>query len=228
MDYQKYVWGVLLFAGFLQGAVDTYEIRSDYTAHTNPRMVKFFDDHADHFGGPNVNSCPMYEYASKLAKTKKYGRILDVGCGTGRRIAKYFSDCITIGYDVERIVEYANQYYPTRIWRVCDDFATPPIEEFDLVVCINLIHHLPDPNKLMHWLAAVKCKKIIISTCDREVFERQRMRIDLGPPMSQYNFREWSFSELENYVKRWFVVEEHFYSKPNFNQVIVCKNEVQI
>jgi SAM-dependent methyltransferase len=129
-----------------------------------------------------------------------------------------------VGYDVPRIVDFANKYYPDKIWRVTD-FKVSPTEEFDLVVCINLIHHLYDPNELMNWLAQIKFKKLVLSTCDREAFEKMRQRIDIGPPMSEYNFREWSYSELENYAKRWFVVEQHFYSEPSFNQVLVCRKK---
>ena len=206
-------------------SADNYCIKDDYTPHSNPAMVKFFDDHSDHFGGDSVNSCAMYAYARQLAQSCGYKRILDVGCGTGRRIAKYFYDFETVGYDVTRIINFANQYYPTRLWRVCD-FQQPVLEEFDLVICINLIHHLHQPNDLMQWLSQIKCKKILLSTCDREEFERMRMRLDLGPPRSEYNFREWSFSELAQYVGRWFKIEQQFYSKPKFNQIIVCTAKV--
>ena len=225
IDRHRVLVGLVLMLGFsgLQAAqVETYCIREDYTPHTDPTMVKFFDDHSEHHS-VNLRKDQMYGSAREIALKNGYTRILDIGCGTGRRIDEYFSDSRfwTVGYDVPRIVDFANKYYPDRIWRVAD-FNVAPQEEFDLVVCINLIHHLWDPNQLMDWLAQIKCKKIIISTCDREAFEKMRQRIDIGPPMSAYNFREWSYAELENYAKRWFKIEQHFYSEPSFNQVLVC------
>lgn len=199
---------------------DKYCIKNDYQAHS--KVYKAFDDLGSHSSGDTNEA--VYLYARKLALNHNYTRILDVGCGTGRQIVVNLNEFDTIGYDVPHIIEFAKKYAPNKCWRICDfnNPVAPPTEEFDLVICHRVLHHLVEPDNLMRWLSQVKCKKIIISTSDRNEFEKIRQRLDFGPPISEFNVREWGFEEFKNYAAQWFIVDRHFRSSPSYTQVVEC------
>jgi SAM-dependent methyltransferase len=72
---------------------DGYRIRGD---------ALFFDDtpYKDEF------QRPVYEYARQIADERGYKKILDLGCGSGFKLLKYFSDFHTVGVDLEPTVKW--------------------------------------------------------------------------------------------------------------------------
>lgn len=79
-------------------------------------------------------------------------KILDVGCGTGNRsidIARKSPLANVVGIDFsEKSIELANiqKESLTNIEFICSDFLTYPVkEQYDFVISMGVIHHLPDP-----------------------------------------------------------------------------------
>ncbi|MDR0289467.1 MAG: class I SAM-dependent methyltransferase [Treponema sp.] len=81
------------------------------------------------------------------SKIKPNGKILDIGCGTGYPIIKYFSDngfSIT-GIDIsENMIKKAiEQDYKNATFHLCDFFEYEPIEKYDGIVAYDSFFHFP-------------------------------------------------------------------------------------
>lgn len=74
---------------------------------------------------------------------KKDGRILNLGCGTGR-----FMEYCTDGADFSgEMLTIAHQNYPHYQYSLCDIAETPYADDsFDAIICFHVIMHL-DPEK---------------------------------------------------------------------------------
>jgi ubiquinone/menaquinone biosynthesis C-methylase UbiE len=78
--------------------------------------------------------------------------ILEVGCGTGRWLSDLAPRCrlaAALDLSVGMLLEVAGKR--GRILRVCGSAERVPFSGnvFDLVVCVNVIHHLEDPGALV-------------------------------------------------------------------------------
>lgn len=82
------------------------------------------------------------------------GRVLDIGCGIGM-LTRYVSADRYLGVDLDRgSVEDARREHPTYRFMTLDDFAShDPTEQFDTIVGLAVIEHVPDPKA---WLAEMK------------------------------------------------------------------------
>jgi len=116
------------------------------------RIIHTFDSLADSYGGPEgleeVNRRRLAPLAAKFS-----GRILDVGCGSGTFMDKYFDPprhfLVSADFSINMIM--------VALERMMDEFpgggfafvhalaqALPfPDAAFDAVVCINTVHNMP-------------------------------------------------------------------------------------
>lgn len=77
------------------------------------------------------------------------GKVLDVGCGTGKMLRQIIGDYELHGIDVnERILEYAKSQ-GGKIEYKAGDSSDLPYEngQFDLVMCHSVLHHIENPGK---------------------------------------------------------------------------------
>jgi len=87
------------------------------------------------------------------------GTILDVGCGTGEPIAKFF---IEHGYKVTgvdasiKMIEVCRQRFPAQRWIVSDMRTLKLQEKFNLVIAWHSLFHLPhaDQKNVLKLLAS--------------------------------------------------------------------------
>ena len=102
---------------------------------------------------------------------------VDVGCGSGFKLIKYFSEFDTVGLDTGRTVKWLQKRYPVRRWQVSvlEEVFT---KSADVVICADVIEHIPNPDLLMNFLSSIKTPKIFLSTPERNlVYEGHT-----GPP----------------------------------------------
>lgn len=190
-----------------------YGIKAGYAHRTE---VVYFDD------TPNRDEYQkeVYEHAARLFREGNYSRVLDLGCGAGYKLVQHFSAEQSVGFDLPPTLAYLRRTYPTRQW--CEVAQLPAIARpRDLLICADVIEHVPDPDQLLRQLQTAGVAKLIISTPERDLV---RGALDFGPPKNKAHAREWSFSEFRNYVDRFFVVEKHWIShREQGTQVVQCR-----
>jgi SAM-dependent methyltransferase len=150
----------------------------------------------------------IYRFACRIAAENQYGRILDIGCGSGYKLLKYFRHADFVGLEIGEALSSLQENQPPYDWRP-SDFASPPDEVFDLVICADVIEHLSDPDVLLGFIKKITWEHLIISTPDRDEVVRQWGARSNGPPKNPYHVREWSFAEFEYYIGQHFRVLEH-------------------
>lgn len=194
-----------------------YCIKTDYISR---KEIHYFNAASRKDEKDLVFQKEVYERGKELADQDNLKSVLDVGCGSGFKLVKYFESCETVGTDLENTVNTLKTKYPDRRWEI-SDFNKKIEEEFDLVIAADIIEHLLDPDDLMLFLKNINCKYIIISTPERD---KGTLGID-GPPHNFYHIREWNFLEFENYVRTFFenVIEHKVVAGQT--QYIVVKND---
>lgn len=144
----------------------------------------------------------VYEFAGYLGKLYSAKYIIDVGCGSGQKLAMLYSKFKIIGIDFGPNIKNARQKYPFGLWIEwnLDDPGQIPIPEDILaesvIICADVIEHLGDPSYLLSnlksWMDyAPVC---LISTPERDLV---RGDIDFGPPANPAHVREWNIREFE-------------------------------
>jgi len=160
----------------------------------------------------------VYEEASLISITNKYNNIIDIGTGSGYKLIKYFNKQNTVGVDLEPTLIFLKNKYPNKKW---SNFES--IDEnfdYDLVICSDVIEHIPEPNSFLFEINKLKFKKIVFSTPDKLAMYGME---HFGPPSNPSHVREWDMNELYNYLSKFYNIEKHFKSSPNSNtQIIVC------
>ena len=88
-------------------------------------------------------------------------RILDLGCGIGRngiQLASYADE--VVGYDlssvaVDRANNTAQQLGITNFVACVNNFSNPAHNDFDIVLCVNMLHHADSPQHVLNTIYKV-------------------------------------------------------------------------
>lgn len=181
--------------------------REDYFIHDGyqPRLEpQFFDD------TPLKDEWQkeVYQFAREVAERFGIRKVLDIGCGSGYKLMRYFADVETMGVDLEPTVSFLRKKYPDRRWEVCD-LTRPPKFHPDLVICADVIEHLPNPEELIRYIQLSRPELVVISTPERNLLMHGRHN---GPPKNPAHVREWSLAEFRAYMDSEFEVLAHFIS----------------
>jgi SAM-dependent methyltransferase len=147
----------------------------------------------------------VYQLAAQLARETLAWRLVDIGCGRAEKLLTFAEEFSLAGYDFGANIDYLKAAHASegRWWNV--DLGATPIKNPDLfqdsvVICADIIEHLPDPSALMATLRTA-CKAasyVLISTPDRE---RIHHGDHDGPPANKHHVREWTNSELVQYLR---------------------------
>lgn len=157
----------------------------------------------------------IYAAAKAWCESEGWTKILDLGCGAGFKLMKYFGgpEYVTLGLDLPVHLEYVKRTYPDHLWaEISLDARDKRVREFDLVICSDVIEHIANPDQVLDFIQHAKPKGFIISTPDRdEIAERFRG----GPPRNRCHFREWNFKEFQRYIGERFDVLRHYSPLPH-------------
>ena len=178
---------------------ENYYIHDSYA--TNPYI---------HFDDTRNEENYQREFYVQATETKPKS-VFDVGCGSGFKLVKYFKKCFTVGSEVEPTLGFLKEKYPDRKW-ILSDFNIPPTQDFDLVLCLDVIEHLEKPEVLMEYLRKLKTHKIVISTPVRTKEE--------GSPINEYHIREWSIYEFHKFISDYLKIDSH--TAEDNKQVVWC------
>lgn len=200
-----------LFAERKSFKEQNYFLKKGYisrTTYTHFDDTPFKDEYQD----------DVYYAAWEFASRNGFTKIGDLGCGSGYKLIKYFSDVDTIGLEIEPTLSFLKKTYPNRDWRSSEFHKKPPFDHRELIICADVIEHLVDPDDMMNWLSECNFDYVLISTPDRDsldsVWGKDKKKIKQsrsGPPVLQVHVREWGFNELHKYVSQYFEIVEHFH-----------------
>lgn len=190
--------------------IDGYKINESVSHHID---IHYTDEGQDE----------VYLYAKEIAIKNNYKNIIDIGCGSGFKLMKYFSDYNTIGYEVEPSITFLKSKYPDRVWVNSGEseisFNYKDKYECDIIICADVIEHIQNPDNLLNYLKSFNTKLIIISTpcrdilCKSERFKNIYGNSYYGPPVNTSHVREWTYKELIEYLSKHFNIKESFFGK---------------
>lgn len=187
------------------GAAENYFIHDRYECRLDAAA---FDDRPfkDEF------QLEVYQYARQVLDHYGFRRVVDFGCGSGFKLITNFFDCQTVGIELPPILPFLRTKWPGREWH-----EAAGLEVAELVICSDVIEHIPDPNLLVRMLKDYLPKRLVISTPERD---QLCMGTHDGPPRNLHHVREWNFAEFDAYIGSLFQIKEHFVV--NGTQVVEC------
>ena len=134
-------------------------------------------------------------------------RILDLGCATGWLSAELSQFGDVVGIDIaDASIAEARHRYP-HLQFECEDIASSdrPGEEFDIVVSLETLSHVPDQAKFVRRIRDILKPGgfLILTTQNRLVFQRHAG----VKPRAEGQIRQWlSPRELHRLLAREFVI----------------------
>jgi glycosyltransferase involved in cell wall biosynthesis/SAM-dependent methyltransferase len=148
-----------------------------------------------------VQQPDVYARAAEVATRLGARRIIDLGAGSGGKLAALAPRFEILGLDHGPNVEIARRKHPHAAWREHDlDSPGPlPLEagqiEGSILVCANVIEHLVHPEHLLENLRRLlpSAGALVLSTPERDL---TRGPEDSGPPADPTRVREWNVQEL--------------------------------
>lgn len=167
----------------------------------------------------------IYEHAKNICDREKLASVVDLGCGSGCKLMRFFGHLATVGVDVPKTSEWLRKKYPGRVWRDVDsDLGCGPV---DLVISADVIEHVLNPDELLEKIKKLQPRFVVLSTPDRDHLETElawQGHSHNGPPINVHHIREWGFAEFGNYIGSHFEILEHLSLSPA--QCVVCRAQV--
>lgn len=155
-----------------------------------------------------------YKLASKFAKGAK---ILDIGCGVGYGsaiLADAGAKSVTaFDLSAEAIV-HAKTFYarPTISFETGDATAFSYEEKFDLIVCFELIEHVPNPDKTFECIMSCLAEDGILVMSTPRALEEKR---------NDFHIHEFAADEFENKFRSLFR-NARFFQQNNYMGSIIA------
>ena len=154
----------------------------------------------------------VYHWAARLIRRHGLRSVLDVGCGTGLKLASLIAPvCGDIeGIDQASAVAVAEKAGVPATMRVADleDPGLSAWRRFDMVICADVIEHLLDPEPVLRLIRASSHGMggeegggrggtlVLISTPERCRTRGRGCNVSLKPE----HVREWSGREFPRYL----------------------------
>lgn len=125
--------------------------------------------------------------------------VLEIGCGPGNITRQVADACgtVTATDAAANMIKQARRYNPRPNveYRQADAFALPFAEgEFDAVYTVNMLHIVPEPERVLDQLARVITKngRLIAATFTRDHTLRAKMATRLAPVVGHDQFFAWT------------------------------------
>ena len=161
----------------------------------------------------------VYRYARELARRQHAPRVVDVGCGTARKLNKLILPVATdiVGIDQESAIAYCRRTHEQGRY-VSMDLEKPVLPEdltsADLAICSDVLEHLQDPSPVLRMVGGLvreNCGAAIFSTPDRDRLHGVRCDRATNPE----HVREWNELEFLAFLRsEGFTIVRHFHQTP--------------
>jgi hypothetical protein len=155
----------------------------------------------------------VYAKAKEILLKQGYSSVLDIGTGSGFKLIKYFDKYRTYGVDLDPTLVFLRKEYPNKSWGNFNSIQG----KHDLVICSDIIEHIPYPDEFLKKILNLDFEEIIFSTPDRDSLYKD----SLGEPSNPAHVREWNMSEFRCYLNKFFNVEHQEKYEPN-TQIVIC------
>lgn len=149
----------------------------------------------------------VYMFSSAIVANHPYRDVIDVGCGSGWKLKKYFPYANTIGVDNNAsTLEYLNNAYPSSFWMSpdqLDEFLDKSYDEGDVdedlfCICSDAIEHTDNPVEFFESILRIPWHQMVISTPERDLGNEPD-----GPPGNIHHRMEWNFAEFRAFLQQW-------------------------
>ncbi len=148
----------------------------DYVSQT----IDVYDSIADSFVKQAINYSPKAQLEYFCSLVKKGGRVLDVGCGSGRDCASFAQKGFeTVGVDLsEKLLDIAKTTVPEATFLKQDirSLSFPPNSFDGIWSCASLLHiaHKDIPRTLKSWFTVCKPQGILLIYVKKGIGEEER------------------------------------------------------
>lgn len=145
----------------------------------------------------------VYLIASRLAQALGCRRVIDVGCGHGRKLAKLKPNFDIVGVDYGGNISHCRREYNFGTWlehNLNENDILPIKQELyagSVLICSDVIEHVSKPEVLLGKLKfalEAGASALLLSTPEREI---TRGQLDQGPPKNRAHVREWNIREFD-------------------------------
>ena len=179
--------------------------------------------HHDDRGQEDGYQDKVYETAYEICLKNSFRKVVDIGCGSGFKLIKYFKDCDFVGIEIEPTLSWLKENYPQHTWK-STTFSQEWEESCDVIICADVIEHLVNPDELVNFIKRSGFKYAVISTPERDAIQRyQRGYTWSGPPDNMAHVREWDFQEFREYMSQHFEVVDQFMSQNKAESAPLCQ-----
>ena len=107
--------------------------------------------HHDDRGQEDGYQDKVYETAHEICLKHNFKKVVDIGCGSGFKLIKYFKDYDFVGIEIEPTLSWLKEKYPQHTWK-STTFSQEWEESCDVIVCADVIEHLVDPDELVNFI----------------------------------------------------------------------------
>ena len=177
-----------------------WHLPEDYQSRLQP---EYHDDHSSDVSDV-VHQSEAYEVVKYLLGATGRTTVIDIGCGSGRKLREM--PARRIGVDFGANIEFCRANFPDCCeWIEADlsdasarsvaNLANPDV----IVICADVVEHLPDPTQLLHALEDCYRRGAIVLTTTPDRI-RVRGPDHAGPPPNTAHVREWSLDEYSKVV----------------------------
>ena len=175
-----------------------WHLPEGYQSRAQP---EYHDDHTSDVSDV-VHQPEAYEVVKYLLRATGRGTVIDIGCGSGRKLREM--PARRIGVDFGANIEFCQSNFPDSCEWIEADLSNPSARSVAnlaspdaIVICADVVEHLPDPTQLLQVLEDCYRRGAIVLTTTPDRI-RVRGADDAGPPPNTAHVREWS---LEEYAK---------------------------
>lgn len=188
----------------LSKMMENFGIKRGYQFRPAP---DYYSDTARPGAGEIIWQPEVYEVAARAARGLGCRYILDIGCGSGEKLAALHPEFQIIGVDFGSNLAHCREKYPFGRWleidcEVAESLALEETIAKDcVVICSDVIEHLVDPRQLLRLIARQLqyAPLALISTPERNL--KETGWLDNGPPRNPHHVREWTLGELTAFAK---------------------------